>query len=206
MVDLDVSLVNVGVIVGFFVVNFILRSAWEASGYFALDLALFAVLHAGFFLVRDLREHSEAVESLDWAKLVIAMLAYVMLVILFQFLEKRQITQMDTAFNDFKNRLSAHYVAQDPRPEADMHGTLTAVDFVKRFAEQSTWVNVFFRQPRPDKLERTELIRERLQALAPEGVGVPEQRSLYLTPSRWSLLAAGLVLVTVLSASVEKAA
>lgn len=206
--DVETSLVNVAVIFGFFVVNFILRSTWEASGYFALDLALFAVLHAGFFLVRDLLEHAH-VENFDWAKLVISMLSYVMVVILFQRLEKRQITQMEEAFNEFKNELCAYYVAQDPRSGTEIGGTLAAVDFVKAFAKQSTWVNVFFEKPRPNKLERTEVIVERLGALVPEPSGevhVPRQESLYLTRSGWSWLAAGLVILTVLSASLEKAA
>jgi hypothetical protein len=202
-VDLGESLVNVGVIGFFFVLNLTLRSAWMENSYFALDLCLFAVLDAGFILVRDLREDMH-LDNYDWGKPVVAMLSYVILVILFQRLRERQRREMGLAFDDFKNRISLHYARErKPESEHELADRLDALEFIERFAEQNIWINVFFKRPRPDKMARTELIVDRLKALAPEGVGIPATDRLYLTRSPLSALAGFLVLVTVFSASVE---
>jgi hypothetical protein len=206
------ALVNLGVVVGFFVIDIVLRQGLvRGSGYFALDFSLFALLEAGFMLVGDVRGKGD-VSAWEVGKPLLAMFFYTGLVILYTNVQRTQREKIETAFADFEEAVirsqEGEDFARDPRSEATTkdhhHEQRHEVGAVKAMAVETIWINVFRKQPRPPKLKRAQELVALLELVVEETHLEQQDRiqpkDLYLTRS-WpvALGAAGATVATAIA-------
>lgn len=196
------GLENLGVIVGFFVLDVTYRHVLvRESGYLALDFSLFALLKAGFELVDDLRMGAD-VETLEVVKPLVALIFYTCLVILYTNLQRTQMHRIDGAFARFHEFLVECQEKEIAAAPHDARALMKhhreqrrEVDAVKAMAEETIWINVFRARPRPRKLERATDLVALLRLVVAEAHVTPAHRihpeDLYLERSWPTAAAAG---------------
>lgn len=166
------------------------------GGYLVVDLALFAVLESGFLLAHNLADNgTDVVAAPEVLKVLAALTFYVVLLFIFVQRKQENIEQMTAGFSDLVNRVSrqqslelANATPDEREKLREKHWTqLQRIEYVRRMAVETIWVNVFSKHLRGLRKERAERIVELLNSL---GYGVEPMKVEQLYVGRhlgWSI-------------------